>query len=110
MSVVAWCADFPLLKTPCVCLQIIPTKLPNAGARRDPPDQESLESAPAGSRRAAADYFAARVPSELGPVRLNRVLGGAALVVMVQATDFANFDHLSFLGRLYSPGLRGVLG
>jgi hypothetical protein len=35
---------------------------------------------------------------------------GAALVIVVESTDFANLDHLSFVGRLYSPGLWGILG
>jgi hypothetical protein len=28
--------------------------------------------------------------------------------MMVQASDFANLDHLTFFKRLYSSGLRGI--
>ena len=38
----------------------------------------------------------------------NRLLGGAAFVMMVQTAHFTNLDHLTFCGRLYSSGLRGV--
>ena len=36
--------------------------------------------------------------------------GCSAFVMMVQTTDFANLEHLAFGGRLYFPGLRGILG
>jgi hypothetical protein len=53
-----------------------------------------------------------RIPPErFGPVlafdRL-KLGGGAAFVMMVQPTDFTNFDHLTFGGRLSSSEERGV--
>jgi hypothetical protein len=54
-----------------------------------------------------------RIPPErLGPVlafdRL-KLGGGVAFVMMVQPTDFANFDHLTFGGRLSSSKLLASL-
>ena len=41
-------------------------------------------------------------PSGLGPVTRS---GGSAFVMVMQAADFRDFDHLSFCGELHPPGL-----
>ena len=85
--------------------------MPNAGARRDPPANKKFGICTGRKlTRSRASLRGSGLCQNL--IRRFRIglLGGAALVMMVESTDFANLDHLSFVGRLYSPGLWGILG
>jgi hypothetical protein len=93
----------------CQCLQKrLITRL-KAGARCDPHvikevwnlDRPEIDSQP-------------RITAQLGlppePCGRIAVSGCSAFVMMVQTTDFASLGHLAFGARLYSPGVRGILG